>query len=129
MKLTRMRSRDGPNTWAPHQYIILQALRALPSNVSSGPLPKPDSGKSSYDLVPSGQLGLAENQLFPQIRHNPADGNFTNTGPGADINSMNDTVSGGGNSTSGEGWGHVLQRELANRYIISAFCGWYVKSV
>jgi len=113
---------DGPNTWAPHQYIILQALRALPANVTSGALPQPDSGKSSFDLIPSGQLGIAENQLFPQTRL--TGGNFTTTGPSADVNNLNGTVSSGGNVTSNEGWAKTLERELANRYITSAFCSW-----
>ena len=32
---------DAPNAWPPHQYIALQALRALPSNVSSGAVGRP----------------------------------------------------------------------------------------
>jgi alpha,alpha-trehalase len=117
---------DCPNTWAPHQYIALQALRALPSNVSTGELPIPDSGKSSFDLIPSDQLGLAENQLPQQPKtNNAADGNFTNTGPDADINQISGTVVNGGNTTDGAGsWSRILQRELANRYITSAFCSW-----
>jgi alpha,alpha-trehalase len=121
--------RDCPNTWAPHQYIALQALRALPSNVSTGELPIPDSGKSSFDLIPSDQLGLAENQLPQQPKtNNAADGNFTNTGPDADINQISGTVVNGGNTTDGAGsWSRILQRELANRYITSAFCSWCVR--
>ena len=30
----------------------------------------------------------------------------------------------GGNATNGEGWAMTLQRELANRYLASAFCSW-----
>ncbi|KAL9711247.1 hypothetical protein Ac2012v2_005787 [Leucoagaricus gongylophorus] len=115
---------DAPNAWAPHQYIILQALRALPSNVSQGTLPTPNDGKSTFDLIPSGQLGIAENQLPQQPRINNVGGTFANTGPGADINLLNATVFNGGNATGGEGWSHRLQRELANRYITSAFCSW-----
>lgn len=129
MKLISINYRDGPNTWAPHQYIIIQALRALPANVTSGGLPVPGSGKSSFDLIPSGQLGLTENQLFAQHKLNPADGNFTNAGPSADVNTLNGTVFNGGNATSNEGWSHILQRELANRYITSAFCSWYVTKI
>ena len=51
---------DAPNAWPPHQYIALQALRALPSKVSSGAIPQPPSGESAFALVPSGQLGLQE---------------------------------------------------------------------
>ena len=120
--------RDAPNAWAPHQYIILQALRALPSNVSQGTLPVPNNGKSTFDLIPSGQLGIAENQLPQQPRINNVNGTFNATGPGADINSLNTTVFNGGNATNGEGWSHRLQRELANRYITSAFCSWWVHS-
>ncbi|XP_006462478.1 hypothetical protein AGABI2DRAFT_206816 [Agaricus bisporus var. bisporus H97] len=112
---------DGPNTWAPHQYIILQALRALPANVSSGNAPSTEDGQSSWDLIPSGQLGMEESQLPPQPSNT---GNITNTGPNADINVGNGTVVNGGNATSGEGWSVMLQRELANRYITSAFCSW-----
>ncbi|KAF9450542.1 glycoside hydrolase family 37 protein [Macrolepiota fuliginosa MF-IS2] len=115
---------DAPNTWAPHQYIVLQALRALPSNITSGALPTTGSGNSTYSLIPAGQLALAENQLPQQPKLNPADGNFTSTGPGADANALNGTVFNGGNATDGEGWGQILQRELANRYITSAFCSW-----
>lgn len=115
---------DGPNAWAPHQYIILQALRALPSNVSQGTLPVSNNGKSTFDLIPSGQLGITENQLPQQPRINNVNGTFNTTGPGADINSLNTTVFNGGNATNGEGWSHRLQRELANRYITSAFCSW-----
>ncbi|KNZ73310.1 Trehalase [Termitomyces sp. J132] len=58
---------DAPNTWPPHQYIVLQALH---------------------------------------------------------INRLNGTVLNGGNATDGEGWGKALERQLANRYITSAFCSW-----
>jgi alpha,alpha-trehalase len=43
----------------------------------------------------------------------------------ADINKLNGTVFNGGNATSGEGWAFALQRELANRYMASAFCSWW----
>ncbi|KAJ3558853.1 hypothetical protein NP233_g11413 [Leucocoprinus birnbaumii] len=115
---------DAPNTWAPHQYIVLQALRALPANVSGGALPTPGQGNSTFNLIPSGQLGLAENQLPQQPRINSQAGNFTSTGSGADVNTLNGTVVNGGNATDGEGWSQRLQRELANRYITSAFCSW-----
>ena len=49
---------------------------------------------------------------------------MTTTGPKADINRLNGTVLNGGNATSGEGWAMTLQRELANRYLASAFCSW-----
>jgi alpha,alpha-trehalase len=81
------------------------------------------SGQSTWDLIPSGQLGLNENQLPQQPTKV---GNITNTGPSADINTGNGTVINGGNVTSGEGWGDMLQREVANRYITSAFCSWCV---
>ena len=51
---------DASNAWPPHQYIALQALRALPSNVSSGAIPQPPSGESTFALVGSGLLGLQE---------------------------------------------------------------------
>lgn len=51
--------------------------------------------------------------------------NATTTGAAADLNRGNGTVTNGGNATDGEGWGHALQRQLANRYITSALCSWY----
>ncbi|EGN97904.1 glycoside hydrolase family 37 protein [Serpula lacrymans var. lacrymans S7.3] len=117
---------DAPNTWPPHQYIALQALRALPSNLTSNPLPTPPSNESAYSLVPVGQLALTEAQLPGQPLRGPqANQNVTQTGPGADLNALNGTVVNGGNATAGEGWNHVLQRELANRFFTSALCSWH----
>lgn len=117
---------DAPNAWPPHQYIILEALNALPSNLTTNALPTPGSGQSTYDLVPSGQLGFTEAQLPGQpFRLAQASQNVTATGPGADINKLNGTVINGGNATVGEGWAATLGRELANRYATSALCSWH----
>ena len=119
--------RDAPNAWPPHQYIILQALSALPSNVTGGPLPTPNSGQSSYSLIPSGQIGVQESDLLGQpIYISGKSHNASSTGSAADINTLNGTVVNGGNATTGEGWVSTLQRELANRYFSSAFCSWLV---
>ncbi|KIJ50351.1 glycoside hydrolase family 37 protein [Sphaerobolus stellatus SS14] len=45
------------NTWPQLQYIILDPLRGLPSNLTFQPLPQPFSNQARFDLVPSGQLG------------------------------------------------------------------------
>ncbi|KAI0060461.1 glycoside hydrolase family 37 protein [Artomyces pyxidatus] len=114
---------DAPNAWPPHQYIALQALRALPANISAGSIPTPPSNSSTFALVPSGQLALSEDSLPGQ----PLTGtkNVTRTGPDADINGLNGTVVNGGNATVGEGWRDALARGLANRYFTSALCSWY----
>lgn len=117
--------RDAPNAWPPHQHIILEALAALPSNVTSGTIPIPNNNQSTFDLIPSGQIGVSEDQLPGQLIIG-AGGNATKTGPSADVNRLNGTVVNGGNATEGESWGEALQRELANRYFASAFCSWYV---
>lgn len=124
--LTENVTRDAPNAWPPHQYIALQALRALPKNVASGPLPTPAANQSTFDLIPAGQLGLSESQIPGQPIHGgPSEvTNSTTTGPGADLNRLDGTVVNGGNATEGEGWAQALQRELANRYFTSAFCSW-----
>ncbi|KAF8417169.1 glycoside hydrolase family 37 protein, partial [Boletus edulis BED1] len=116
---------DSPNAWPPHQYIILSALEALPSNLTTNALPTPGSGQSTYDLVPAGQLNFTEAQLPGQPYHNNQAVNFTATGPGADVNGLNGTVVNGGNATAGEGWAATLRREMANRYVTSVLCSWY----
>jgi alpha,alpha-trehalase len=113
---------DAPNAWPPHQYIALQALRALPDNVSSGAIPQPPSGKSGFALVPDGQLGLEENNLPGQGIRNGV--NTSSTGSSADINALSGTFVNGGNATAGEGWRDALARGLANRYYTSALCSW-----
>ena len=122
-----MRYRDAPNAWPPHQFIVLEALRQLPSNISSGSLPLPSGNQSTFDLIPSGQIGLSEDQLPGQAITGTV--NNPKTGPGADLNKLDGTIVNGGNATSGEGWAQTLQRELANRYIASAFCSWQVNSI
>jgi alpha,alpha-trehalase len=88
----------------------------------------PSNNQSSWDLIPSGQLGITESQLPGQPIHAGSTElqNATTTGAGADLNTLNGTVVNGGNATQGEGWAQTLQRELANRYMASAFCSWYV---
>ncbi|KAI0671160.1 glycoside hydrolase [Trametes maxima] len=115
---------DAPNAWPPHQHIALEALRALPTNVTLGALPTPASDKSSFDLIPSGQIGVDESALPGQFVISTG-ANATKTGPEADINKVNGTVFNGGNAKDGEGWAAALQRELANRYVASALCSWH----
>jgi alpha,alpha-trehalase len=113
---------DAPNCWPPHQYIALQALRALPDNVSSGAIPQAPSGKSGFALVPDGQLGLEENSLPQQLTWHGK--NASSTGSSADINALNGTFVNGGGASAGESWRDALARGLANRYFTSALCSW-----
>ena len=106
-----------------HQYIALSALSALPSNITSDPLPTPNSSQSTFDLIPSGQIGVSEDAL--PVQAIAVGKNASQTGPSADINKLDGTVTNGGNKTDGEGWAATLQRELANRYIASALCSWH----
>ncbi|KZT28701.1 glycoside hydrolase family 37 protein [Neolentinus lepideus HHB14362 ss-1] len=115
---------DAPNAWPPHQYIALEALGNLPSNLTSNSIPTPSSGKSTYDLIPSGQLGVDESDLPGQPIIGTS-GNATKTGSQADINTLSGTIVNGGNSTDREGWAAALQRELANRYFAGALCSWH----
>lgn len=110
---------DAPNAWPPHQYIILQALRGLPKNVSSGALPTPQNGATTFSLVPDGQIGLTEDALPAQTLAGGADASqhdLSASGSGVVVN--------GGAAQDGEGWAAVLQRQLANRYASSALCSW-----
>ncbi|KAJ7683028.1 Six-hairpin glycosidase-like protein [Mycena rosella] len=91
---------DAPNTWPPHQYIALQALRALPPNVTAAVIPAAVIGHGSFSLVPAGQLGVSEAAL--PLRNLDAA-----SGPAADVSRGNGTVVNGGNTTSG-GWAAVL---------------------
>ncbi|EIM86201.1 glycoside hydrolase [Stereum hirsutum FP-91666 SS1] len=118
------------NAWPPHQYIAIQALLSLPSNLTTSPLPTPPTNASSYALIPSGQLSIAEDELPGQPIAPLSSGvNATKVGPGADINLLGggngSTVLNGGSAAGGEGWRDMLVREVANRYVGSAFCSWY----
>ncbi|KAF9220247.1 glycoside hydrolase family 37 protein [Gyrodon lividus] len=117
---------DAPNSWPPHQYIVMSALEALPFNLTTNPLPTPGASQSTYDLIPPGQLNFTEAQLPGQsFRGAQANQNATATGPGADINKLSGTVVNGGNATTGEGWAATLKREMANRYFTSVLCSWH----
>jgi alpha,alpha-trehalase len=112
---------DAPNAWPPHQYIILEALANIPSNVSSQTIQAAANNGSvdSFSLVPAGQLGVDEGGLPGQ--RIISGGNAT---AGGDLSKQNGTVINGGNATAGETWSGALQRELANRYMASALCSW-----
>ncbi|EJD54439.1 glycoside hydrolase family 37 protein [Auricularia subglabra TFB-10046 SS5] len=110
---------DAPNAWPPHQYIVLQALKNLPENVAKGALPAKPEGKTTFALIPQGQLGVEEKDLPRQILAGGADG------PGGDIQTLDGTVQNGGKKQDGEGWAAALERQLANRYATSAFCSWH----
>ncbi|KAH9850179.1 glycoside hydrolase [Lenzites betulinus] len=115
---------DAPNAWPPHQHIILQALRALPGNLTTDPLPTANASASAFDLLPPGQIGVDQDALPGQ----PITGtgtNATKAGNAADVSRLNGTVVNGGNPTSGEGWATALQRQLANRYVASTLCSWH----
>ena len=116
-------SRDAPNAWPPHQHIIVEAFNALPANVTTGAIPTPSNGQSTFSLIPAGQLDLSEEQLPGQAVI--GGGNASKTGTAADINTLNGTIVNGGNATDGEGWARALQRQLANRYFASALCSWH----
>jgi len=109
---------DAPNAWPPHIYIVMQALLAMPSNISKSALPTNDNG--SFAALPAGQLGIDEGSLPPQPTNQG--GNITATGKGADVNFANGTWHNGGNATDGEGWRDALARGMANRYVASAIC-------
>jgi len=116
--------RDWPNTWPPHQYVILNALKALPKNLTSQSLPQPSGNQTTFDLIPSGQLGpiSSASSLFSQT----IEGGGT-VSVGVDVNKGDQGLSvvNGGNSTGqGEGWADLLGRELSNRYVASALCNW-----
>ncbi|KAJ7205259.1 trehalase [Mycena pura] len=113
---------DAPNAWPPHQYIALQALRALPANVTRGALPTPAAGQGTFSLVPAGQLGVAEAAL--PVQNIDARTNASASGAAADLNAMNGTVFNGGNATAGAGWAEALGNQLANRYFASVVCSW-----
>ncbi|KAE9396136.1 glycoside hydrolase [Gymnopus androsaceus JB14] len=85
----------GSNAWPPHQYIIIEALRALPLNESQ----------------------LSGQPVRPGV-------NASASGVSADFNELNGTVVNGGNATDGEGWGSALQRMMANRHVTSVLCSW-----
>ncbi|KAJ7776820.1 glycoside hydrolase family 37 protein [Mycena maculata] len=113
---------DAPNAWPPHQYIALQALRALPANLTSGPIPVPAPGENTFSLVPAGQLGVTEAEL--PVQNINAAVNASTSGPAADLSTVNGTVVNGGNATSG-GWADALGVQLANRYFGSVLCSWH----
>lgn len=113
---------DAPNSWPPHQYIALQALRALPANVTGGALPTPANGQGSFSLVPAGQLDVTEAALPVQALSGTV--NASTSGAAADVSKVGGTVVNGGNTTTG-GWAAALGAQLANRYVASVLCSWH----
>ncbi|KAB5589880.1 Trehalase [Ceratobasidium theobromae] len=109
---------DFPNSWPPHNYIILEALNNVPKELSKRGPPQFNSTVTTFDLIPDGQLGIARDQLPKQTLE--VGGNAS-----PDVNAQGGTVVNGGTAGKGESWRDALARELANRYVSAAFCSWY----
>jgi hypothetical protein len=107
---------DAPNAWPPHIYIVMQALLAMPSNITKSPLPT--GGNGSFAALPSGQLGMDESGLPPQPMN--VGGSINATGKDADVNFANGTWHNGGNATDGEGWRDALARGIA-KYVLDIY--------
>lgn len=122
----RIPHRDAPNAWPPHQYVALQALRALPANVTKNALPTPAAGAGAFSLVPAGQLGVDEAALPVQALG--AGRNASTAGAAADVGARGagGGVVNGGNATGAAGWADALGVQLANRYVAGALCSWCV---
>ncbi|KAG9022809.1 hypothetical protein FS837_006129, partial [Tulasnella sp. UAMH 9824] len=80
---------DAPNTWPPHQYIVMAALNNVPKNISTKAYPTLSSDTTSWSLVPSNQLGLGQSQL--PVQNLAAGGNAQ-----GDVNWVNGTWTNGG---------------------------------
>ncbi|KZV96509.1 glycoside hydrolase family 37 protein [Exidia glandulosa HHB12029] len=117
--LTTGQQWDAPNAWPPHQFIVLQALKNLPSNITGGAVPKPSNGANSFSLIPSGQLGIGEGDLPVQTLAGGSNASQD------DLSAQDGTVFNGGDARQGEGWAAALERQLANRYATSVFCSWH----
>ncbi|KAF8324785.1 Six-hairpin glycosidase-like protein [Cantharellus anzutake] len=116
---------DAPNAWPPHQFVTFEALRSLPSNITTTLLTPLSDTVTTYSLVPPNQLGFSESEL---PRQPYADGGYAS----GDINEIDyyigenearvlsgTTVINGGTAAIGETWASALSRELANRFISS----------
>ena len=55
--------RDAPNAQPPHQYIAICTLFNTPVNLSMQPLPQPGVGQTTFDLIPTDQLGMTEDDV------------------------------------------------------------------
>ncbi|KAJ7786712.1 glycoside hydrolase family 37 protein [Mycena olivaceomarginata] len=119
--------RDAPNAWPPHQYVALQALRALPANVTVA-LPTPAAGAGAFSLVPRA-IGVDEAALPVQALS--ASSNASTAGARRTSARAARGVVNGGNATGAAGWADALGVQLANRYVAgrcaagACACGYY----
>lgn len=103
----------------PEIYIALQALRNLPSNVSSDPFTAFGAQAVSQDFIPRNHFGFVGAGLPSQPVLGDKSRNITN------ITSF-DALGNVGNLTSSVlGWRDGLAVAIANRYTTAAFCSWY----
>ncbi|CAE6505626.1 unnamed protein product [Rhizoctonia solani] len=92
---------DFPNAWPPLQYIAIKALQNIPYNLSTA-----DTFRFAKIETPQGQLGV-------KYDHLPAMEGENITGRELD-------------GTMSSSWRNVMLKELAMRYMTSAFCNWNV---
>ncbi|KAJ1306067.1 hypothetical protein OPQ81_010779 [Rhizoctonia solani] len=92
---------DFPNAWPPLQYIAIKALQNIPYNLSTA-----DTLRFAKVDTPQGQLGVEYNHL-----------------PSMDGENITGSELDGTTSSS---WRNVMLKEMAMRYMTSAFCNWNI---
>ncbi|KAF8608406.1 glycoside hydrolase [Ceratobasidium sp. AG-I] len=92
---------DFPNAWPPLQYIALKALQNLPYNLTTM-----DAFEFAKVQTPDDQLGVQYEDL-PVME-------------GRDIQGKDL------DGTTSSSWRNVMLKELAMRYMTSAFCNWNI---
>lgn len=114
-----MISLNNQNSWPPEIYIAINALRNLPSNISSGSFDTFSQNVTSFSYLPSGHLGLQQSEVPPQTVLGDASRNITNVSTFGQLGNVGNLT---GNNLS---WRDGLAIAIANRYTTAAFCSWY----
>ena len=107
---------DFPNSWPPHIYFAIAALRNLPLNLTTASYGDYSNAVSQFKYLPTNQLGVNQSEIptQPIVGSNSNITNATSIGNNGNVGTFNNTSS----------WSEGVAQAIANRYLGASFCSW-----
>ncbi|KAG0150475.1 hypothetical protein CROQUDRAFT_38208 [Cronartium quercuum f. sp. fusiforme G11] len=117
LQWARIHFLDFPNVWPPQVYIVLQAYKNLPKNLTNDNLESFTKKANQFDFIPLNHFGINQEDELP--KQPKLNGSLSNS----NFNDLNNI--GNYDKLKNKNWNQAMIEIIAYRFISSAFCSWY----